>query len=362
MCFPWQLIERSDEAAIEPIAELVPPVNPADLEIWDEEYRWDNGNPVPEAPPVEENNVEEQLVVDEEYFEEYYEEPGDSEDEFENRLRFYPTWDTTDELIDNINTTIIGLLNEKKEINKDILDEYLQRVVKPACDTSEKLAGDASFIDEEEDNAVPSVSDSSSDDECESDEGVIDFKSMDITNCLKYFALSTNQKHSVMNMLLSILNMKTNFVLPKDARTLLSTNSRNRRPELSALGNGTFWTRGIKKSLMDNLRFSIVTETISLNICIDGLPLHKSSNMQFWPIMINIHEMPLIAPITTALYCGRTKPTNAQQFMDLLVKELNKLMDEGLELNSRRAQVIIRAIIADSPARAFLKDNSLNYN
>ncbi|XP_053667912.1 uncharacterized protein LOC128718301 [Anopheles marshallii] len=231
--------------------------------------------------------------------------------------------------------------------------KYCNGVAKPGCNIAEELDGDASFVDEEEDNADPSVSDSSSDDESKSDEGVIDFKSMNITDCLRYFAIATNQKQSAMNMLLSILITKTNFVLPKDARTLLNTN--RDRPELSALGNGTFWTRGIKKSLMDNLRFTTVTETISWNIFIDGLPLHKSSNMQFWPIMINIQEMPLIAPITTALYCGRTKPTNAQQFMDLLVKELNKLMDEGLELNNYRVQVKIRAIIADSPARAFLK-------
>ncbi|XP_053667887.1 uncharacterized protein LOC128718256 [Anopheles marshallii] len=251
------------------------------------------------------------------------------------------------------------LLDElrKEEISHSTAEPPLNQtndgVAKPGCNIAEELDGDASFIDEEEDNADPSVSDSSSDDESKSDEGVIDFKSMNITDCLRYFAIATNQKQSAMNMLLSILITKTNFVLPKDARTLLNTN--RDRPELSALGNGTFWTRGIKKSLMDNLRFTTVTETISLNIFIDGLPLHKSSNMQFWPIMINIQEMPLIAPITTALYCGRTKPTNAQQFMDLLVKELNKLMDEGLELNNCRVQVKIRAIIADSPARAFLK-------
>ncbi|XP_053661619.1 uncharacterized protein LOC128710788 [Anopheles marshallii] len=228
-----------------------------------------------------------------------------------------------------------------------------ESVAKPGCNIAVELDGDASFIGEEKDNADPSVSDSSSNDESESDEGVIDFKSMNITDFLRYFAIATNQKHSAMNMLLSILITKTNFVLLKDARALLNTN--RDRPEQSALGNGTFWTRGIKKSLMDNLRFTTVTETISLNIYIEGLPLHKSSNMQIWPIMINIQEMPLIAPITTALYCERTKPTNTQQIMDLLVKELNKLMDEGLELNNCRVQVKIRAIIADSPARAFLK-------
>uniref|UniRef100_A0A182YSW0 Uncharacterized protein n=1 Tax=Anopheles stephensi TaxID=30069 RepID=A0A182YSW0_ANOST len=176
---------------------------------------------------------------------------------------------------------------------------------------------------------------------------------MNIVDCLKYFALSTNQKHSAINVLLKILKSKTNYVLPRDARTLLSTN-RN-RPEISDLGNGLFWNRGVTKSLIENLRYATVTETLSLNIFIDGLPLHKSSNMQFWPIMINIQEMPHIAPITTALFCGRSKPTNAQQFMDPLVQELNVLMDEGLELNNRRVNVKIRAIIADSPARAFLK-------
>uniref|UniRef100_A0A182HXZ7 Uncharacterized protein n=1 Tax=Anopheles arabiensis TaxID=7173 RepID=A0A182HXZ7_ANOAR len=110
-------------------------------------------------------------------------------------------------------------------------------------------------------------------------------------------------------MLLKILRTKTNFALPKDARTLLNTN--RKRPKIKDLGNGSFWNRGIRKSLIQSLR----------------LPLHKSSKIQVWPIIINIKEMPQIAPITAAIFCGRTKPKDVRRFMKPLVHELNMLMD-----------------------------------
>ncbi|XP_061501841.1 uncharacterized protein LOC133391431 [Anopheles gambiae] len=193
----------------------------------------------------------------------------------------------------------------------------------------------------------------SDEEEDEIDEGAIDFDTMSVSDCLHYFALYTNQKHSAINMLLKILRTKTNVALPKDARALLNTN--RKRPKIKDLGNGSFWNRGIRKSLIQSLRFAKVPETLSLNIFIDGLPLHKSSKIQFWPIMINIKEMPQIAPITAAIFCGRTKPKDVRRFMKPLVHELNMLMDVGMVLNNRRVTIKVRAIIADSPARAFLK-------
>ena len=65
--------------------------------------------------------------------------------------------------------------------------------------------------------------------------------------------------------------------------------------------------------------------------------------------------MPQIAPITAAIFCGRTKPKDVRRFMKPLVHELNMLMDVGMVLNNRRVTIKVRAIIADSPARAFLK-------
>ncbi|XP_052901549.1 uncharacterized protein LOC128309206 [Anopheles moucheti] len=179
-------------------------------------------------------------------------------------------------------------------------------MVEPNYDLAAECICDESSTNEEENIKFSS---SSSEEESDSNEG-IDFKTMTITDCLRYFALFTKQKHSAVNLLLTILKTKTNFVLPRDARTLLNTN--RSKPVINAIGSGSFWNRDIKKALMDNLRFAVVADTLlSLNIFIDGLPLHKSSNMQFWPILISIQEMPLIAPITVALFCGRTKPTKA---------------------------------------------------
>lgn len=95
--------------------------------------------------------------------------------------------------------------------------------------------------------------------------------------------------------------------------------------------------------------------TISLNFSIDGLPLHKSGPDTFWPILMNIHELPQEAPMTVAIFSGSTKPPRVEEFLQPLVQELNDLLDNGAIINESQHEIKVRAIIADAPARAFIK-------
>ena len=88
---------------------------------------------------------------------------------------------------------------------------------------------------------------------------------------------------------------------------------------------------------------------------IDGLPLFKSNNLQFWPILINVHDKPKIPVMVVSIYCGTTKPASIEHFLKPFVEDLNLLMKNGVEVDGRRVNFKIRAIIAHSPARAFIK-------
>lgn len=94
---------------------------------------------------------------------------------------------------------------------------------------------------------------------------------------------------------------------------------------------------------------------LSININIDGIPLHKSSKFQFWPILMNIFEMPEIAPMTIAIFYGKSKPTNLDAFLNQMVDELTDVLKHGIMINGYKINVKLRCFICDSPARAFLK-------
>uniref|UniRef100_A0AAG5DCT9 Transposase domain-containing protein n=1 Tax=Anopheles atroparvus TaxID=41427 RepID=A0AAG5DCT9_ANOAO len=200
-------------------------------------------------------------------------------------------------------------------------------------------------------------------DTCDSDtdeeEDEVCFERMSLADCIRFWALSTDSTHYAINLLMRILRVKMKVKLPKHAKTLLHTN-RNCSLDIVNINGGKFWYNGIQKCLVDNLRDSLPT-MLSLNISIDGLPLYNNSTEQFWPILLNIHEMPQIAPMTVAIFCGLKKPDDVEHFLRPFVQEMNYLSENGLMLNDRCVPVKLRAIIADSPARAFVK-GVVNFN
>ena len=95
--------------------------------------------------------------------------------------------------------------------------------------------------------------------------------------------------------------------------------------------------------------------TLELNLSVDGIPLHKSGRDTFWPVLMSVHGMPHIKPMTVAIFCGTSKPHSADEYLRRLVDELNSLMCEGIVIGRNQAmtEIRMRAFIADSPARSF---------
>lgn len=74
--------------------------------------------------------------------------------------------------------------------------------------------------------------------------------------------------------------------LPKDFRALVRT---PRNLEISTVGGGQQWYNGIKTNLQNIFPKLSEDMEISLKFNMDGLPLFKSSQRCFWPILASIH-------------------------------------------------------------------------
>lgn len=142
--------------------------------------------------------------------------------------------------------------------------------------------------------------------EIELDEQVSnDMRRDSVLSHLQTWATENAATHTSIKGLLNIFNKHfPNLNLPTDARTLMETP--RSLPITSGEGlNGEYFHYGMEKALLNALQYAAVTVSkINLNINIDGLPLFQSSRKEFWPILVNIHEMKNIPPLIIGIYCG----------------------------------------------------------
>ncbi|XP_049301475.1 uncharacterized protein LOC125775056 [Anopheles funestus] len=177
---------------------------------------------------------------------------------------------------------------------------------------------------------------------------------MSITDGIRYWAMSTNATYRSINLVLKLFQ-QARVRVPGTAKTLLKTN-RDRSLQIAEIGGGHFWYRGIKRCLLNYFRTEKSPSTqVSLTFSIDGLPLHTNSTMQFGPIMFAIHEL-LQAPVmTAAIFCGPSKPKSLEEYLRPMVSEMNVLMQRGIIVHGCNVAIKLRAIVADTLARAFIK-------
>jgi len=93
-----------------------------------------------------------------------------------------------------------------------------------------------------------------------------------------------------------------------------------------------------------------------LFVNIDGLPLAKSSSIQFWPILCKIDQsLCKLDPFIVAVYCGQSKPPDIYEYLKDFIQEYKNLCNDGLVIDSKLYSVSISGFICDAPARAFVK-------
>lgn len=124
------------------------------------------------------------------------------------------------------------------------------------------------------------------------------------------------------------------------------------------LAGGSFYYFGILNSLgktFENLSFKFPDRHVfKLQLNIDGLPLFRSSSLQFWPVLGILQDCVIKRPVLIALFCGVSKPTSLSDYLDALVKELNSLR-EGFVIYGKTFLLKVTSVICDAPARAFVK-------
>lgn len=183
---------------------------------------------------------------------------------------------------------------------------------------------------------------------------------------IRQWALKHNLTRSAVSELLILLNEwlpSADFC--KDARTLLKT---PRNVVIQNIGGGQFHHFGISRWILDSINLGLVNfpqkhealmkvpNLISLKIGVDGLPISDSSKLQFWPILLSVDQAKYKKVYVASLFLGDHKPNNLEEFLKPFVSEMKILENEGILHDSIKYNVRIRCILADAPARSFLKN------
>ena len=91
---------------------------------------------------------------------------------------------------------------------------------------------------------------------------------------------------------------------------------------------------------------------VKLSFNIDGVPLFKSSSVQFWPILCSAN---CFEPFLVALFCGTKKPDSVEEYLFYFLKEIREIANNWFQFNDKHFDVLIDSFICDAPARSFLK-------
>jgi hypothetical protein len=171
---------------------------------------------------------------------------------------------------------------------------------------------------------------------------------------LRKWSVKHGVSHVAVSSLLCILRTHKCFNLPRDARTLLHT---PRTVEIDDVASGSYAHLGIEYNLRKLLtKLTQVEDTIHLMIGIDGIPLFHSSSKEFWPILASISNIPSLTTIVfpIGIYFGKTKPDDCYSFLKPFVDEAVKLTNDGVAINGKNVRIVIKAIVCDAPAKAYV--------
>ncbi|KAB0793761.1 hypothetical protein PPYR_13381 [Photinus pyralis] len=172
---------------------------------------------------------------------------------------------------------------------------------------------------------------------------------------LAIWAIENHISQSAVNKLLAILKPRIPE-LPNDGRTLLRTP----RPgffKFEDVPPGKYVHFGVKSGILHTLKrhgVSVLNMDLQLKLNIDGLPLSKSSTVQFWLILVSIINVEFNEPIIVGVYCGKKKPESCNLFLQYFVKEMKLLKETGISEGDIKATIAVSIIICDAPAKALI--------
>lgn len=243
----------------------------------------------------------------------------------------------------------VGLTSDVQHVNE------IQSVDDCCVSDDQLFCGDMSSLREYDDDDE-SIYFSSENEE------VVDEVKFDLSAQLSQWAIAHSVTQIALSDLLSIL--KPHFSdLPKDARTLLKTErTADIEPLIQSVSNGAYYHFGIENGLKFQFQkheneMAAFGDTTFIQINIDGVPLFKSTNGQFWPILGKLDRpCPFLSdPFVIGVFYGTHKPSTLD-FLSDFVHECRNLQDNGLLFNGKLFKFALSAVICDAPARAFIKN------
>ncbi|KAJ8677063.1 hypothetical protein QAD02_012850 [Eretmocerus hayati] len=177
---------------------------------------------------------------------------------------------------------------------------------------------------------------------------------------LKQWSVSARIPNIHLDTLLKILRQRLLPQLPKNSKTFLGTtkakynirimtDSRNEAGEYVYMGVA----EGLKACLNVNAH---PTREIKLDFNIDGVKIHKNSQMTMWPILCKIYSSPdIYKPFPVCIFYGNGKPKNFGEYFVDFILEMNHLMEYGLEIQQTLFVIQIRCFTCDKPATDAIK-------
>lgn len=86
------------------------------------------------------------------------------------------------------------------------------------------------------------------------------------------------------------------------------------------------------------------------------MQIYNNSQVQVWPICVKIINKKYVShSFIAAIYCGYSKPAHVNEYFSDFVNECSYLIQSGISIDGRKYTFKIRAIVADSQARTYIK-------
>lgn len=232
---------------------------------------------------------------------------------------------------------------EDVEIEEEDLCESDRESVNLECGEQELELG---FISS--DSETDRFSELSEEDECIED--------ITLKKELANWATQHNITGAAVDGLLKILpKYVSNSDLPKSHKTLLKTPLTY---NIRQIGGGTYYHFGLETKILQFYDHGLakLESEIPIMVGFDGLPLSKSSKMQFWPIFARSYLLAMDTPFLIGLYFSETsKPLSVNEYLEDFVEETRKLSSHGFKIGKKLVKIKLLCIIADAPARNFVK-------
>lgn len=272
-----------------------------------------------------------------------------------------------------VNALVARQIAELSNDDQDPSDAEICSVFQSECSTTRSIdcvhsslsAGTSNSYEEVSNNYSTSldVYADISENECDiysSDEGVEDTDDTDVVRKLAQWSVENNITLSSMSELLPIFRPRYPE-LPKDPRTVMKTSSEIKLDDnIQVVSNGSYYHFGIIPNILQHAQQAENAENVkaagavTFQLNIDGVPLFKSTNGQFWPVLGKIDKPFVGVPFVIGIYYGVNKPSNLD-FLKDFCNEYAAIRKSGILFENVVLNCEISVIICDAPARAFIK-------